>query len=216
MLEDKKAIMCDLDGTLINSMWVWDEIDLEFLGARGLALPEDFKREIEGMSFTETAEYSIRRFGLTESVEELMQIWKDMARDKYAHEVTLKPGVVEFLTYCKSRGLTMGIATSNSRELAETVLQARGLLAFIETIVTSCEVKKGKPAPDVYLEAARQLHARPQQCLVFEDIPAGILAGKRAGMQVCAVEDSYSVMHQEEKHRLADFYIEDYREAIPL
>lgn len=215
MLEDKKAVIFDLDGTLINSMWVWDEIDLEFLGARGLALPEDYKRAIEGMSFTETAEYSIRRFGLTESVEELTQIWRDMARDKYAHEVTLKPGVVEFLTYCRKQGLTMGIATSNSRELAETVLRSRGLFEFIETIVTACEVKKGKPAPDVYLEAARQLHTKPEHCLVFEDIPAGILAGKRAGMAVCAVEDSHSAIHQEEKHRLADFYIEDYREAIP-
>lgn len=215
MLHHKKAVIFDLDGSLVDSMWVWQEIDLEFLGVRGIDLPKDYQKEIEGMSFTETACYSIERFHLSETVEELKQIWTEMARDKYRHEVFLKPGAEEFLIHCKRKNIPMGIATSNSRELVNTLFKARGLDRYISLVVTACDVNRGKPAPDVYLEAARQLQTPPKDCLVFEDVPAGILAGKRAGMTVCAVEDAFSSEYKEEKLRLADFYIQNYREAIP-
>ncbi len=215
MLHHKKAVIFDLDGSLVDSMWVWQEIDLEFLGVRGIDLPKDYQKEIEGMSFTETACYSIERFQLSETVEELKQIWTEMARDKYRHEVFLKPGAEEFLIHCKRKNIPMGIATSNSRELVNTLFKARGLDRYISLVVTACDVNRGKPAPDVYLEAARQLQTPPKDCLVFEDVPAGILAGKRAGMTVCAVEDAFSSEYKEEKLRLADFYIQNYREAIP-
>ena len=80
--------------------------------------------------------------------------------------------------------------------------------------MTSCEVSRGKPAPDVYLEAARRLAATPRQCLVFEDVPMGIRAGKNAGMQVCAVEDAFSAKQESEKRRLADYYISDYEQIL--
>ena len=214
MLEQIKAVIFDLDGSLVDSMWMWREIDVEFLGARGLELPEDFQQKIEGMSFTETARYSIERFGLTESVEELKEIWNGMALDKYSHEVGFKPGAEQFLKRCKELGLPMGIATSNSRELVQAVSDSLGLAKYIDVVVTACEVNRGKPAPDVYLAAAKKLGAAPKDCLVFEDVPAGILAGKNAGMTVCAVEDFYSMDLTEEKRRLADYYITDYRQVL--
>ena len=119
------------------------------------------------------------------------------------------------MIHCKRKNIPMGIATSNSRELVNTLFKARGLDRYISLVVTACDVNRGKPAPDVYLEAARQLQTPPKDCLVFEDVPAGILAGKRAGMTVCAVEDAFSSEYKEEKLRLADFYIQNYREAIP-
>lgn len=214
MLKNKKAVIFDLDGSLVDSMWLWREIDIEFLGARGMELPEDFQQKIEGMSFTETAIYSKERFQLTETVEELKEIWNAMAMDKYAHEVPFKPHAEKFLKHCKERGIPMGIATSNSRELVQAVSDALGLHNYIETIVTSCEVNRGKPAPDVYLEVARRLQVKPEECLVFEDIPAGIMAGKAAGMTTCAVEDAYSADMIGEKQRLADYYITDYIQVL--
>ena len=80
--------------------------------------------------------------------------------------------------------------------------------------MTACEVKQGKPAPDVYLEAASRLGVQPGRCLVFEDVPMGILAGKHAGMKVCAVEDKFSAAQREEKRELADYYITDYRQVL--
>lgn len=137
-----------------------------------------------------------------------------MAIEKYTHEVPYKPGAKEFLDYCRQQGILLGIATSNSAELVEAVASALGLKDYIQEVVTSCEVSRGKPAPDVYLEAARRLAATPRQCLVFEDVPMGIRAGKNAGMQVCAVEDAFSAKQESEKRRLADYYISDYEQIL--
>lgn len=214
MLRNKKAVIFDLDGSLVDSMWLWEDIDIEFLKERGMTLPDNLQSDIEGMSFTETACYFIRRFGLKESVEELKEIWNGMAMDKYSHEVGYKPHAELFLQYCKEQKLRMGIATSNSRELVKAVSDSLGLDDYIDVVVTGCEVNRGKPAPDVYLEAARRLKVQPEDCLVFEDVPAGILAGKNANMTVCAVEDPFSGDLKEEKQRLADYYIRDYRQVL--
>ena len=214
MLEQIESVIFDLDGTLVDSMWLWHEIDVEFLGQRGLELPETYQKDIEGMSFTETAIYTKELFHLSESVEELKEIWNRMAMKKYANEVPFKPGAEKFLQYCKSRNIPVGIATSNSRELVEAVGKSLHFEEYIQEIVTACEVERGKPAPDVYLEAASRLGAQPFRCLVFEDVPMGILAGKNAGMQVCAVEDAFSAGQQEEKRKLADYYIADYHEIF--
>lgn len=214
MLQNTQAIIFDLDGTLVDSMWLWNDIDIEFLEARGLTLPETYQHDIEGMSFTETAIYTKELFRLPESVDELKTIWNRMAIEKYTYEVPFKPSAEKFLRYCKGQRIAMGIATSNSRELVNAVVQALQLDNYIQEIVTSCEVEKGKPAPDVYLEAAKRLGISPEHCLVFEDVPMGILAGKNAGMRVCAVEDAFSEDKQAEKRRLADYYISSYEQVL--
>ncbi|MCI9174687.1 MAG: HAD family phosphatase [Lachnospiraceae bacterium] len=214
MLKKIQSVIFDLDGTLVDSMWLWHDIDVEFLEKRGLTLPETYQREIEGMSFTETAVYTKELFHLSESVEELKEIWNRMAMEKYTYEVPFKPGAEEFLKYCKEHKISVGIATSNSRELVDAVALSLHFEDYIQEIVTSCEVKQGKPAPDVYLEAASRLGAQPERCLVFEDVPMGILAGKNAGMRVCAVEDEFSAAQREEKQKLADYYITDYRQVF--
>ena len=214
MLEQIQSVIFDLDGTLVDSMWLWHDIDVEFLEQRGLALPETYQHEIEGMSFTETAVYTRELFQLEESVEELKAIWNRMAIEKYTYEVDFKPGALEFLSHCRENGISLGIATSNSRELVEAVSNALHLGEYIKEVVTACEVARGKPAPDVYLEAARRLCAEPSRCLVFEDVPMGIRAGKNAGMQVCAVEDPFSFQQIQEKRRLADYYICNYGQVL--
>lgn len=214
MLEKKEAVIFDLDGTLVDSMWMWGDIDREFLGVRNLELPESLQQEIEGMSFTETATYFKELFHLPETVEELKTIWNEMALTKYQREVPMKDAARKFLQYLKDQKIKVGIATSNSRELVSAVTQAQNLEPYIDCIITGCEVKKGKPAPDVYLKAASTLGVSPEQCLVFEDIPMGILAGKNAGMEVCAVWDEYSACQENEKRRLADYYIRTYNDIF--
>lgn len=212
MLQDIKAVIFDLDGSLVDSMWIWKDVDVEYLGRFGIEIPDDLQKNIEGKSFSETAVYFKERFQIPDSLEKMKEDWNQMAWHKYVHEVMLKPGADVFLNYCIERGIKLGIATSNSRALVEAVADARGFGKDFDCIMTACEVEKGKPAPDIYLAVAKQLGVETSKCLVFEDITAGIMAGKNAGMRVCAVEDAYSMHQIEEKKELADFYIKDYYE----
>lgn len=210
MLEGIEAVIFDLDGTLVDSMWMWQDIDIEYLERFGYRLPQDLQSAIGGMSFTETAQYFRERFGIPDSVEKIKEDWNHMAWDKYMNEVPLKRGVKDFLTGCKSRGIRLGIATSNSRELVTNIARVHRLKDYFTCIITGCEVQKGKPAPDIYLAVAEQLSVKPEACLVFEDIVAGIQAGRRAGMKVCAVEDVSSSHDRVRKMQLADYYIKDF------
>ena len=213
-LKNKKAVLFDLDGTLVDSMWMWPQIDVEFLGRFGYDCPGDLERAVEGMRFSETAAYFKERFSLPMTLEEIKECWSQMAMDKYRTQVPLKPGALEFLRYCKDQGIATGIATSNGRPIVDAVIEALQIGEYFQEVATACEVEKGKPEPDIYLEVARRLQVAPEDCLVFEDVPAGILAGKRAGMTVLAVEDDFSRELSGEKKALADGYICDYSELL--
>jgi len=212
LFADKKAVLFDLDGTLVDSMWMWKQIDIEFLEKFGLSCPDDLQKEIEGMSFSETAVYFKERFDIPWSLEEIRACWVQMSIDKYRYEVPLKPGALEFLKYCKEHDIRTGIATSNGREMVDAVVESLHLGDYLDVITTACEVKAGKPEPDIYIEVARRLNVNPQDCIVFEDIPAGILAGKRAGMTVIAIEDDFSKWMKDEKISLSDGFIDSYIE----
>lgn len=213
MLEKKKAIIFDLDGSLVDSMWIWPEVDRLYLEKYRLTPPADFQAKIDGMSFTETAQYFLDIFPeLTFTLEDVKKEWVDMTKELYATRVQLKPGAGDFLKWMHSCNMLMGIATSNARELVDAVLDALDIRNFFSAIRTSCEVAAGKPAPDVYLKVAQDLQVEPECCLVFEDIPNGIMAGKNAGMSVCAVDDDYSKTETPQKRKLADYFIYDYHD----
>nr|WP_294488958.1 HAD family phosphatase [uncultured Anaerosporobacter sp.] len=210
MLNNIKAVIFDLDGTLVDSMWMWREIDVEYLSQFDIEVPSDLQQAVEGMSFSETAQYFKERFNLPDPVEVIKMQWNKMAWDKYGNEVPLKKGVIEFLEELRSRGIKTGIATSNSKELVEHVLKSLNITEYFDSVRTSCEAKKGKPAPDIYLLVADDLQVDPKDCLVFEDLALGIMAGKGAGMRVCTVFDPYSEDDRDRKRELADYYIDTY------
>lgn len=210
MLNNIDAVIFDLDGTLVDSMWMWKEIDVEYLSKFGIEVPSDLQQAVEGMSFSETAQYFKDRFNLPDPVDVIKVEWNKMAWDKYGNEVPLKKGVIEFLEELRSRGIKTGIATSNSRELVNHVLKSLNITEYFDSVRTSCEAKKGKPAPDIYLLVADDLQVDPKNCLVFEDLALGVMAGKSAGMSVCAVFDPYSEDDKDRKRELADYYIDTY------
>lgn len=210
MIQDKQAVIFDLDGSLVDSMWIWRDIDIEYLGRFGIEMPANLQACIEGMSFHETAIYFKEHFNIPDDIEKMKSDWNEMAWDKYLHEVPLKPGIPEFLKGCKEQGIKLGIATSNSRELVENIAEVHNLRDYFSCIMTGCDVAHGKPAPDIYLAVAEQLGVEPSHCLVFEDIIPGIMAGQNAGMEVCAVEDDYSMADKAGKLELAQYYIDDY------
>ncbi|MCI9167188.1 MAG: HAD family phosphatase [Dorea sp.] len=211
MLKGIDACIFDLDGTLVDSMWVWVSVDEEYIRKYNLRKPDNFHAGMEGMSYTETAQYFLDCFPtLPLTREEIMEEWTLMAHEKYMTEVPLKKGVKEFLLTLKAQGKKIGIATSNSREMVTDTLEALGIGELFDSVRSACEVSAGKPSPDVYLVAAEDLGVSPDRCLIFEDVPMGILAGKNAGMRTCAVEDEFSREQADRKRELADYYIQDY------
>lgn len=214
MLQDIKAVIFDVDGTLVDSMWIWREIDVEFLARRNIELPQDMQKDIEGLSYTSTAEYFRERFDLPMTVDEIKEEWRVMADELYKTRIPLKEGVRELLDVCRAKGLKIGIATSNSRALVENMLKRHDIEQYFDGIRTSCEVPRSKPFPDVYLKAAEDLGVAPENCLVFEDTVAGATAGKAAGMRVVAIYDELSAESREHLEQLAVLYIEDFHEFL--
>lgn len=215
-LDDFEAVIFDLDGSLVDSVWLWPAIDKEYLAGFGIEPPEDLHHLIGGRSFSETAVFFKDTFNLPDELDKIMADWNQMAWDKYMHEVPLKEGAAEFIDLCIRKNIKLGIATSNSRELVENVISVHDLNSRFDCIMTGCDVNRGKPAPDIYLAVASALDVEPKRCLVFEDIVPGIIAGRRAGMKVCAVYDETSVIQDEEKRALADYYIHDFHDINRL
>lgn len=214
MIDHIQAVIFDIDGTLVDSMGVWHEIDVEYFQVIGVPMPPTIQKDIEGMGFTEIAVYFKKTFGLEKSIEEIKMDWIHMAHEKYLYEINAKPGAKEFMRYLKNKGVKIGCATSNEKSLALAALKPHGFLEYVDSVRTACEVNAGKPAPDIYLKVAEDLDVAPENCLVFEDIPAGVRAGLSAGMTVVGIEDSYGLMYKDEILELCNYYIKDYYEVL--
>jgi HAD superfamily hydrolase (TIGR01509 family) len=210
MLENRKAIIFDIDGTLLDSMGMWADIDREYLGKFEIERPDDLQRLIEGLSYYETAVFFKEYFHIPDTLEQIQQDWADMAFERYVHKIPFKTGAESFIREAHRRGIPMGIASSNSRELIEAMMDQRGMHGYFGTIETGGDYDNSKPAPDIYLGAAEHLGVAPEDCLVFEDIIAGIKAGKAAGMTVCAIWDEHSKETDSEKRELSDHFIHDF------
>jgi len=210
-----KAVIFDLDGTLIDSMGVWLQVDEEYLSKRNIPVPKNLFQDIEGgNSFVEVAQYFKDRFGIKDSIDEIAKEWTSMVEKHYRSDVPLKEGVCKFLQYLKRNKVKIGVGTSNSEFLARTVLQANGVMDYFETIVDGFQITKGKPNPDIFLKVAKDLNVKPAECLVVEDVLVGVKAAKKAGMTVFAIYDEHAEIEQNEIKKLADFYAENFDEIL--
>lgn len=214
MFKDTEAVIFDLDGTLVDSMWIWVDVDVEYLKKHGHTLPKELQKDIEGMSTTEVAMYFKETFGIKDDVEDMKNEWIDMAHEYYKSKIPMKKGAKEFILKLKERGIKIGVGTSNFRDLAELVLTTHGILEHVEILRTSCEVEKGKPSPDVFLKVAEDLNVNPRNCFVFEDTHAGVIAGNRAGMDVVGVYDEASKDYFSDIEKDVKLYINDFTEIV--
>lgn len=213
-MNEIKAIIFDLDGTLIDSMYVWHKIDIDFLAERGLKVPPDYEQAIKTMQFETAAEYTIGRFGFKETPQEIMSIWLNMALNEYAHNVRLKDNAEELLKRLKTLSVKIGIATSSKPILAEPVLKNNGVYDCFDMICYTSEVGLDKRHPDIYLLTAKKLGVKPEECIVFEDIIDGINGAKLAGMRTIAVYDEGSADDVEMLKSVADKYIYSFTELL--
>lgn len=205
----------DMDGTIMDSLGIWEKIDNAFLyERRGIAVPEDYVHEIAAMSFSEIANYTKKRFNLPDAPEELMQEWTEMAKDEYAHNVPLKPYVKEYMEFLKEKGKKIVLCTSSPEYFFKPALKNNGIYDLFDGFANTCEAGVGKESPEVYLLAAKRAEAPPEKCMVFEDIINGVRTAKKAGMQTCGVYDERNASRQEELRAICDEYITSFEELL--
>lgn len=194
-----EAAIFDLDGTLLDSLSVWKRVDEEWFARRGMPVPESYTREIAGLSFRESAEYTVARYAPEMKWETVIDEWTELTGREYAESVQLKPGAREYLCLLRREGVHLAVATACLPMWFEPCLKRLGIDGLFDAVccVNEKTGMRGKKDGAVFLEAARMLGVRPERCAVFEDIPEGILGAKRAGMRAYGMFDA----HHSEKSR---------------
>jgi HAD superfamily hydrolase (TIGR01509 family) len=181
-----EAVVFDLDGVLIQSEEVWDTVRERYTRERGGRYDAEIQRAMMGMSSTEWSRFLHETAGVPDSPEEINDAVVQRMLQAYAARLPLIDGAVEAVERLAA-GYTLAVASSSNRPLIDAVLDAAGLGRYFAATVSSEEVERGKPAPDVYLEAARRLGVEPTSCAAVEDSHGGIRSAKAAGMHVIAI-----------------------------
>jgi HAD superfamily hydrolase (TIGR01509 family) len=185
-----EAVVFDLDGLLLDSEQVWDAAREQFVRERGGRWHERAQRDMMGMSSQEWSRYVHDELGVPDPPEEISaEVVRRLVR-LYREHLPLLPGAHEAVERLAQRW-PLGLASSSNRELIDLALELGGLASYFQATVSSEEVGRGKPAPDVYLEAARRLGVDPSRTAAIEDSHNGIRAAKAAGMRVVAIPNHH-------------------------
>jgi HAD superfamily hydrolase (TIGR01509 family) len=185
-----EAVVFDLDGVLLDSEQVWDDARRELARERGGRWHADAQRDMMGMSSPEWSRYMHETIGLPEPPDEINREVVERLEQIYRRRLPALPGAREAVERLAARW-PLGLASSSNRELIDLTLDLLGVHDLFAATVSSEEVARGKPAPDVYLEAARRLHVIPRSAAAVEDSANGIFAAKAAGMRVLAIPNNH-------------------------
>jgi HAD superfamily hydrolase (TIGR01509 family) len=185
-----EAVVFDLDGLLLDSEHVWDEVRERLTKERDGRWHDRAQADMMGMSSTEWSRYMHEELGVPDSPAEINRLVVERMMGRYRERLPLVDGAVEAVRRI-GEGWPLGLASSSNRELIDLALELMGVGDLFRVTLSSEEVERGKPAPDVYLEAARRLGVPPERALAVEDSGAGIRAAKAAGMRVIAIPNPH-------------------------
>ena len=208
-----KGAIFDLDGTLLDSMFIWDTIGEEYLRSLGKEPHEDLKETFMTLTLEEAAEYYREHYGVTLSVKEIVDGVNAMVEQTYRTKVTLKPGIAEYLAWLKENGVRMCVATVTDRYLVEETLERLGVRHYFSEIFTCAEVGFGKDKPVIYQKALEHLETEKRDTYVFEDMLFALNTAKTDGFPTVGVYDRHEA-HQDELKELSDYYIRDFTDPI--
>lgn len=205
-----KGIIFDVDGTLLDSMQIWDELGTRYLKGKNIKAGTDLNKILFSMSFEEGCLYLKDQYNLPYSTEEIAEDIVEIMKNFYLYEVETKNGVKEFIEVMRKQNIPMIIATSSDKEIVKLAFDNLGITDFFVDIVTCTELNTNKRKPDIYLHCAQIIDTEPRETAVFEDVLHGIKSAKAAGFITVAVEDFSSVDERFEIKALADYYIKDF------
>ncbi len=207
-----KGAIFDLDGTLIDSMWVWREVDDTYLKSKGKIPEKDISRKLAAKGMMQSVAYFQQEYGINEPADQMAaELWS-LAEYAYRYKVPLKIHVYNFLLELHRRGISMVVATASDKAFTEAALARLGILHFFEGIVTCDEIGKGKTEPDVYYAAQAMLHLPKQEIMVFEDALHAIETAKQAGFYVVGVYEPHQHPDLHKIKAAADCYIHSFLE----
>jgi len=184
------TVLFDMDGVLIDSEKFWQQAEREVFTSVGCQWSEAIAHQTTGQTTRAVTELWYRLFPWEgPTLEEVEQAVVDRVDALIRQEGEIKTGVLDTLTFLQAQGIKIGLATNSTPSLIQTVLNRLNIHSFFQTTVSALEVPQGKPAPDVYLQAAKNLNSSAENCLVIEDSFTGATAGKAAGMTVFVVPE---------------------------
>ena len=204
-----RGAIFDMDGTILDSMPLWDTLGEEYVRSLGLPVPPGLRQSLAPLSMRKTAEYLMRVCGVPGPAERIIADIDARASDFYRRIAPAKPGASQLLAALRARGTELALATATDRELAEAALQRTGLLPYFSHVLTCSEVGAGKDRPDIFLAALKALNCGKDEALVFEDAPHAVETAKAAGFAVAAVRDESAAGAEGALRALADLYLEE-------
>ena len=208
-----KGAIFDLDGTLLDSMFIWDTIGEDYLRTLGKEPHENLKEAFMTLTLEEAAEYYREHYGVTLSVKEIVDGVNAMVEGIYRTKVTPKSGVTDYLRLLKDNGVKMCIATVTDRYLVEETLERLGILHYFSGIFTCAQVGYGKDKPIIYRKALEQLGTPKEDTYVFEDALYALRTARADGFPTVGVYDRHE-NRQDELKNLADHYIRDFADPV--
>lgn len=206
-----KACIFDMDGTLIDSLGIWHEIDINFFRKRNMPVPPDYEKKIAHMNFMQMAEMTKRDYHIKESAEEIAQSWIDDSVYAYQKTIPAKPYAKECLAYLKSKGIHLSLATTNRKDLYEPCLERLDMFQYFDSCVNVNDIGSTKSEPKIYLLLAEKMGCRPEEVIVFEDILRALKTAHDAHFKTAWVYDPHSEADRKEILSFADFYISSYQ-----
>lgn len=207
-----KGVVFDVDGVLLNSMPVWENLGELYLERLGVEAEKDLGETLFAMTLEEGAQYLIERYGLDKTPEEIIKGLNREVKDFYVSKVPLKEGVRQYLYEFRERNIPMVIATTGDRENAQAALKRLKVYSYFQGIFTCSEIGSGKNQPDIYYAAALQLDTDPKETLVFEDALHAIQTAKRAGFKTVGVYDRANDRNLAQIWNTADIYLPEFKD----
>ena len=211
-----KLFIFDLDGTLIDSTSLWHDIDLKFFEMHNQELPANYSEEIAHLGLYGTAKYTKEKYGLSESIEEILKIWNDMALKAYQEEIPLKPYALELLTLLKEHNVHIALATANSEDLYLPCIERLGIKLYFDYIIDVTKCRSGKNSSEIYEKTAKYFLLDKEETVVLEDILQSMITAYEAGFNVIGVYDKNSVKDKETNKKYCQLYIDDFYSLIKL
>lgn len=208
-----KGAIFDFDGTLVDSMFIWDTIGEDYLRTLGKEPHEDLKETFMTLTLEKAAEFYRENYRVTLSVKEIVDGVNTMVEGIYRTKVTLKHGVADYLRWLKENGAQMCVATVTDRYLVEETLKRLGVRHYFSEIFTCAEVGYGKDKPIIYRDALEHLGTPKEESCVFEDSLFALKTAKADGFTTIGVYDRHE-NRQDELKNLADYYIRDFADPI--